>query len=149
MGVDKPLKYTLDPMYSTLMKIIILCSAEPTMFKLSPNLNAGLKVKVTNLTVVDINELLFPKKIFSNHYVIDHRYPFSHKWWCIYIAFQEIIVVKVRFDFCTFRSERVGKTNVGGTLLTEAKYINLSLHYLEQVRCLLHKPAFLHLLQMI
>lgn len=32
------------------------------------------------------------------------------------------------------RSERVGKTNVGGTLLTEAKYINLSLHYLEQVK---------------
>lgn len=30
-------------------------------------------------------------------------------------------------------SERVKKTNVGGTLLTEAKYINLSLHYLEQV----------------
>jgi len=27
----------------------------------------------------------------------------------------------------------VGKTNVAGTLLTEAKYINLSLHYLEQV----------------
>ena len=31
-------------------------------------------------------------------------------------------------------SERVGKTKVGGTLLTEAKYINLSLHFLEQVR---------------
>jgi kinesin family protein 6/9 len=30
-------------------------------------------------------------------------------------------------------SERVGKTNVNGLLLTEAKYINLSLHYLEQV----------------
>lgn len=133
--------------HETLMKII-LCSAEPTMFKLSPNLTTGLKVKVINPTVVDINELLFPKKFFSNHYVIDRRYPFSHKWWCIYIAFQ-IIAVKVRFDFCTFRSERVGKTNVGGTLLTEAKYINLSLHYLEQVRCLLHKPAFLHLLQMI
>ena len=26
-------------------------------------------------------------------------------------------------------SERVGKTNVNGQLLTEAKYINLSLHY--------------------
>ena len=36
--------------------------------------------------------------------------------------------------FLTYRSERVGKTNVGGTLLSEAKYINLSLHYLEQVR---------------
>lgn len=31
-------------------------------------------------------------------------------------------------------SERVAKTGVGGQLLTEAKYINLSLHYLEQVR---------------
>ncbi|KAJ8401237.1 hypothetical protein AAFF_G00388190 [Aldrovandia affinis] len=30
-------------------------------------------------------------------------------------------------------SERVGKTGVGGLQLTEAKYINLSLHYLEQV----------------
>ncbi|CAN0399691.1 unnamed protein product [Lampetra fluviatilis] len=30
-------------------------------------------------------------------------------------------------------SERVSKTGVGGILLTEAKYINLSLHYLEQV----------------
>ncbi|XP_033916828.1 kinesin-like protein KIF6 [Melopsittacus undulatus] len=30
-------------------------------------------------------------------------------------------------------SERVSKTGVGGHLLTEAKYINLSLHYLEQV----------------
>ncbi|XP_062829649.1 kinesin-like protein KIF6 isoform X4 [Anolis carolinensis] len=30
-------------------------------------------------------------------------------------------------------SERVGKTGVGGQLLTEAKYINLSLHYLEQM----------------
>ncbi|XP_055878484.1 kinesin-like protein KIF6 isoform X1 [Biomphalaria glabrata] len=30
-------------------------------------------------------------------------------------------------------SERVSKTGVNGTLLTEAKYINLSLHYLEQV----------------
>nr|XP_047936046.1 kinesin-like protein KIF6 isoform X2 [Anser cygnoides] len=29
-------------------------------------------------------------------------------------------------------SERVAKTGVGGHLLTEAKYINLSLHYLEQ-----------------
>ena len=30
-------------------------------------------------------------------------------------------------------SERIGKTGVKGSLLTEAKYINLSLHYLEQV----------------
>jgi kinesin family member 6/9 len=30
-------------------------------------------------------------------------------------------------------SERIGKTNANGLLLTEAKYINLSLHYLEQV----------------
>ncbi|KAK7483515.1 hypothetical protein BaRGS_00025189 [Batillaria attramentaria] len=30
-------------------------------------------------------------------------------------------------------SERVGKTGVNGVLLTEAKYINLSLHFLEQV----------------
>eukprot|EP00117_Sycon_ciliatum_P006084 scpid19783/ scgid3868/ Kinesin-like protein KIF6 len=30
-------------------------------------------------------------------------------------------------------SERIGKTGVAGKLLSEAKYINLSLHYLEQV----------------
>jgi kinesin family protein 6/9 len=35
--------------------------------------------------------------------------------------------------FCQFSSERVSKSNVNGLLLTEAKYINLSLHYLEQV----------------
>jgi len=34
--------------------------------------------------------------------------------------------------FC--RSERVGKTGVTGTLLTEAKSINNSLHFLEMVR---------------
>ena len=31
-------------------------------------------------------------------------------------------------------SERIHKTGVDGTILTEAKYINLSLHFLEQVR---------------
>ena len=30
-------------------------------------------------------------------------------------------------------SERVNKMALGGQLLTEAKYINVSLHYLEQV----------------
>lgn len=32
-----------------------------------------------------------------------------------------------------FRSERIYKTNITGITLSEAKYINLSLHYLEQV----------------
>ncbi|XP_040408928.1 kinesin-like protein KIF6 isoform X3 [Cygnus olor] len=36
-------------------------------------------------------------------------------------------------------SERVAKTGVGGRLLTEAKYINLSLHYLEQMVVQLQK----------
>jgi hypothetical protein len=31
-------------------------------------------------------------------------------------------------------SERASKTGIDGTTLREAKYINLSLHYLEQVR---------------
>jgi kinesin family member 6/9 len=30
-------------------------------------------------------------------------------------------------------SERVGKSGIDGSVLTEAKYINASLHYLEQV----------------
>eukprot|EP01066_Platyproteum_vivax_P014753 Platyproteum_vivax@DN6596_c0_g2_i1.p1 len=38
-------------------------------------------------------------------------------------------------------SERVSKTNLHGTALSEAKYINLSLHYLEQVIVALHEKA--------
>lgn len=38
-------------------------------------------------------------------------------------------------------SERVSKTGVDGTTLTEAKYINLSLHYLEQVIVALQEKA--------
>lgn len=34
-------------------------------------------------------------------------------------------------------SDRVSKTGLNGQLLTEAKYINLSLHYLEQVTTVL------------
>ncbi len=36
-------------------------------------------------------------------------------------------------------SERVGRTKIDGTLLKEARYINLSLHYLEQVIVALHE----------
>jgi len=48
----------------------------------------------------------------------------------------------------TCRSERVSKTGVNGLLLTEAKYINLSLHYLEQViahaiQCLMIQACFI------
>ena len=42
------------------------------------------------------------------------------------------------------RSERVGRTGVEGTLLTEAKYINLSLHFLEQVMMSLSVTVMLH-----
>ncbi|XP_022097361.1 kinesin-like protein KIF6 [Acanthaster planci] len=42
-------------------------------------------------------------------------------------------------------SERVGKTGVGGTLLTEAKYINLSLHFLEQVIVALSEKSRSHI----
>jgi kinesin family protein 6/9 len=38
-------------------------------------------------------------------------------------------------------SERVSNTGVDGKTLTEAKYINLSLHYLEQVIVCLNKKA--------
>lgn len=43
-------------------------------------------------------------------------------------------------------SERVSKTNIDGTILREAKFINLSLHYLEQVIIALQVtfPAFAH-----
>lgn len=37
-------------------------------------------------------------------------------------------------------SDRVSKTGLNGQLLTEAKFINRSLHYLEQVRMLLFFP---------
>ncbi|XP_031565280.1 kinesin-like protein KIF6 isoform X2 [Actinia tenebrosa] len=42
-------------------------------------------------------------------------------------------------------SERVGKTGVGGILLKEAKYINLSLHYLEQVIVALSEKSRSHI----
>lgn len=42
-------------------------------------------------------------------------------------------------------SERVTKTNVGGQLLTEAKYINLSLHFLEQVIIALSEKSRQHI----
>ncbi|TPX35164.1 hypothetical protein SeMB42_g07223 [Synchytrium endobioticum] len=38
-------------------------------------------------------------------------------------------------------SERVCRTQIGGNLLKEAKYINLSLHYLEQVIVALHEKS--------
>ncbi|KNE54260.1 hypothetical protein AMAG_00252 [Allomyces macrogynus ATCC 38327] len=38
-------------------------------------------------------------------------------------------------------SERVAKTGIDGTLLREAKHINLSLHYLEQVIVALHEKS--------
>lgn len=38
-------------------------------------------------------------------------------------------------------SERVARTQISGTILKEAKYINLSLHYLEQVIIALHEKA--------
>ena len=57
--------------------------------------------------------------------------------------FGNVFLTKSRRLFCIFKwmfnlfpfnsSERIGKTNANGLLLTEAKYINLSLHYLEQV----------------
>lgn len=39
------------------------------------------------------------------------------------------------------RSERVSRTKIDGAILKEAKYINLSLHYLEQVIIALHEKA--------
>jgi kinesin family protein 6/9 len=39
------------------------------------------------------------------------------------------------------RSERVAKTKIDGTILKEAKHINLSLHYLEQVIVCLHEKS--------
>eukprot|EP00111_Clytia_hemisphaerica_P022991 TCONS_00067660-protein len=42
-------------------------------------------------------------------------------------------------------SERVGKTGVAGTLLKEAKYINLSLHFLEQVIIALSEKTRSHI----
>lgn len=42
-------------------------------------------------------------------------------------------------------SERIGKTGVEGNLATEAKYINLSLHYLEQVIVALSEKSRSHI----
>ena len=51
---------------------------------------------------------------------------------CLY-GYIYINEINIYNNFLCFRSERVSKTGVNGVLLTEAKYINLSLHYLEQV----------------
>jgi len=42
-------------------------------------------------------------------------------------------------------SERVSKTGVTGTLLSEAKYINVSLHFLEQVIIALSEKSRSHI----
>ena len=44
-------------------------------------------------------------------------------------------------------SERVSKTNIDGTILREAKFINLSLHYLEQVIIALQVGLYVTFLQ--
>ena len=62
---------------------------------------------------------------------------------CIWLIWPGSIrdVIFAHFVYCSVisasvfqRSERVSKTGVDGVLLSEAKYINLSLHFLEQVR---------------
>ncbi|CAF3338715.1 unnamed protein product [Rotaria sp. Silwood1] len=61
----------------------------------------------------------------------------SHCIFTIHITSKEIgsaTVRKAKLHLVDLAgSERVSKSNVNGLLLTEAKYINLSLHYLEQV----------------
>lgn len=62
----------------------------------------------------------------------------SHCIFTVYIEARkpgESLVRKSKLNLVDLAgSERVGKTGVEGTTLREAKYINLSLHYLEQVR---------------
>ena len=50
-----------------------------------------------------------------------------------YFKLRHKILIALGMLFLPHSSERVAKTGTGGTLLTEAIYINLSLHYLEQV----------------
>ena len=61
----------------------------------------------------------------------------SHCIFTIHVMTREAGSATVRRAKCHLvdlaGSERVSKTGVNGLLLTEAKYINLSLHYLEQV----------------
>ena len=61
----------------------------------------------------------------------------SHCIFTIYISSREpgsATIRKAKLHLVDLAgSERVHKTGVNGTLLTEAKYINLSLHFLEQV----------------
>ena len=65
----------------------------------------------------------------------------SHCIFTIHISSRETgsdLIRKAKFHLVDLAgSERIGKTGVGGTILTEAKYINLSLHFLEQVLLLL------------
>ncbi len=63
----------------------------------------------------------------------DAHPPHSHPHLLQEMCLRLQISKKNNSRFCQFSSERVSKSNVNGLLLTEAKYINLSLHYLEQV----------------
>ena len=69
----------------------------------------------------------------------------SHCVFTVYIESRETgkdVVKRSKLNLVDLAgSERVSKTNVDGTTLREAKYINLSLHYLEQVTALPSMPA--------
>lgn len=48
--------------------------------------------------------------------------------------------ISIISKYLVFRSERIGKSSISGNILNEAKSINLSLHYLEQVISALSSP---------
>lgn len=73
----------------------------------------------------------------------------SHCIFSIYISSRkqgESVIRKAKLHLVDLAgSERIGKTGVVGNLATEAKYINLSLHYLEQVIVALGERSRTHI----
>ena len=73
----------------------------------------------------------------------------SHCIFSIYISSRaqgESVIRRAKLHLVDLAgSERIGKTGVVGNLATEAKYINLSLHYLEQVIVALGERSRTHI----
>ena len=58
-----------------------------------------------------------------------------------WLILQGLLCQTRAYSLIRHRSERVSRTKIDGMTLKEAKYINLSLHYLEQVIVALHEKA--------
>ncbi|XP_043251745.1 kinesin-like protein KIF6 [Colletes gigas] len=115
------------------------------------------KLHLKNLTFHNVGSLedAFELLLMGDHYRVTTETPMnphSSRSHCIFT----IVVSKKEFGADHYTrakvhlvdlagSERVYKSSISGTTLTEAKYINLSLHYLEQVIVCLGQESVGHI----